>query len=110
MIWPEEGSANKIYRRLKQQAKHYHIYKKENLPKRYHLDSRRVAPLILVADLGYTVLSQKDKDRFISHLPSATHGYDNHEKRCKVFLWRAVRHLNKERSFPHFKISMFMNW
>lgn len=89
MIWPKEGEKKEIYKQLKQNAEHYHIYKKENLPERYHLRHRRVAPLILAADLGYTILSEEYKETFLKRLPGATHGYDNYEKKMQaIFIVR----------------------
>lgn len=84
MIWPKEGSKENLFNKLKQNEAHYHIYKKENLPEWYHLQNRRVAPLIMVADLGYTILSDEYKDTFLKRLPGAAHGYDNHQKKMQA--------------------------
>lgn len=79
-IWPKEGQLETVYRRLKAQENHYKIYKKDSLPKHYHLQHRRVAPLIMVADLGYTILQKEDLPEFRENLPTGTHGFDNHQK------------------------------
>ncbi len=81
MIQPKNGKTEEVYRALKENEDHYRVYKKEDLPERYHLkNSRRVPEIVMVADLGYTILDANYKDRFLSNLPSATHGYDNSAK------------------------------
>jgi predicted AlkP superfamily pyrophosphatase or phosphodiesterase len=77
MLQPKKGKEEAVYKTLKSHANHYRIYKKKNLPKRYHYrHSRRVFDLIIVADLGYTILTPKYKKRFLKSLPAGTHGYD----------------------------------
>lgn len=79
MIQPREGAGEEVYRALKEKEAggHYRIYRRQELPARYHLkDSRRVSDLVMVADLGYTILSESYKPRFLESLPAATHGYD----------------------------------
>lgn len=79
-IWPKKGTLDPLYQKLKAQENHYKIYKKDALPAHYHLQHRRVAPLIMVADLGYTILQKEDVPKFIKNLPSGAHGFDNHQK------------------------------
>lgn len=81
MIQPKEGKTGEMYQTLKTSEDHYRVYKKEELPARYHLKNhRRVPEIVVVADLGYTILEKKYRSRFLQSLPSATHGYDNKEK------------------------------
>lgn len=85
-IHPKEGEKEKVYQALKSAEKNYRVYKKENLPERYHLKNhRRVEDIIMVADLGYTILDEDYQDDFIESLPRATHGYDNNEKAMQAF-------------------------
>lgn len=85
-IHPKEGEEEKVYQALKSAEKNYRVYKKENLPERYHLKNhRRVEDIIMVADLGYTILDEDYQDDFIESLPRATHGYDNNEKAMQSF-------------------------
>lgn len=88
MLQPKEGKEQKVYQALKSQENHYRVYKKEDIPERYHLkNNRRVADIIMVADLGYTILTDKNKDRFLESLPAGTHGYDNNQKQMQgIFL------------------------
>lgn len=85
MIWPEEGQANQLIKKLKSGKDHYRVYKKENLPERYHLkNNRRIADIVMVADLGYTIIENKNVAQFKEYLPSGTHGYDNNEKKMQA--------------------------
>ena len=88
MIQPKEGNKEQIYRTLKDREEegHYRVYLKEDLPERFHLkESRRVSDIILVADLGYTVLSRESKESFLERLPAGTHGYDNRDRAMRAF-------------------------
>lgn len=87
MIQPKEGKTNEMCRALKEQQSenHYRVYRKEELPERFHLKNhRRVPELIVVADLGYTLLNEGYRDRFLKGLPAGTHGYDNAEKEMQA--------------------------
>ncbi|MDX1638166.1 MAG: ectonucleotide pyrophosphatase/phosphodiesterase [Balneolaceae bacterium] len=78
MLQPDSGKVDQVYQQLKQAEEHYRVFKKEDLPDRYHLKNhRRVMDLVLVAETGYMILTGGNKQRFIDNLPSATHGYDN---------------------------------
>lgn len=86
MIQPKEGKTDKVYQALKARANHYRVYKKQNIPERYHLKNhRRVTDIIMVADLGYTILDSKYREQFIKSLPRATHGYDPARKAMHAF-------------------------
>jgi predicted AlkP superfamily pyrophosphatase or phosphodiesterase len=88
MIWPKEGAGEQVYKALKDNEDHYQVYKKEELPERYHLKNhRRVGEIIILADLGYTILNSSNEDRFFESLPQGTHGYDNDQKTMQaIFL------------------------
>ena len=86
MIQPKEGQIEDIYQSLKTDENHYRVYKKEELPERYHLkNNRRVFDIAVVADLGYTILNAEYKPQFLKSLPRATHGYDPSEKKMQAF-------------------------
>lgn len=81
MIQPKEGVKDQVYENLKAADKHYRVFKKEELPERYHLkDHRRVEDIVMVADLGYTIIDKDNEQEFIESLPRATHGYDSNRK------------------------------
>jgi predicted AlkP superfamily pyrophosphatase or phosphodiesterase len=85
MIQPKEDRVNEVYQALKSREKNYRVYRKEELPERYHLNHRRVADIVMIADLGYTILDEEYEQEFLESLPRATHGYDNNEKAMQAF-------------------------
>lgn len=85
-IQPKKDQKEEVYQALKSAEENYRVYKKQDLPERYHLkDHRRVEDIIMVADLGYTILDEDYEDDFIESLPRATHGYDSNEKAMQAF-------------------------
>lgn len=81
MIQPVKGKTDEVYEKLKEAEDHYRVFRKNELPERYHLDdSRRLTDIIMVADMPYTILSKEYKPYFMERLPQGTHGFDNREK------------------------------
>jgi predicted AlkP superfamily pyrophosphatase or phosphodiesterase len=74
--WPAEGLEDSVYRAL-ERAPHLTVYRKAQLPARFHLEgSPRVAPIVAIADEGWTIAQRTPAD------PSPTvlrgnHGYDD---------------------------------
>lgn len=86
MIQPKEGKETEIHEALKADEEHYRVYRKEDIPERYHLKNhRRVPEIIMVADLEYTIIDSEDKQQFVQSLPRATHGYEPAEKAMQSF-------------------------
>jgi len=88
MIQPKEDKTDEVYQKLKEaeEKNNYSVYRKEELPDRYRLKNhRRVPAIIMIADLGYTILNKKRKKQFLDRLPTATHGYDNYKKDMQGF-------------------------
>ncbi|MDR8392669.1 ectonucleotide pyrophosphatase/phosphodiesterase [Aliifodinibius sp. S!AR15-10] len=81
MIQPDSGKVEQVYQQLKRSELHYTVYRKEELPERYHLKNHsRVMDIIMLADIPYTILKSEHKESFINNLPQGTHGYDNINK------------------------------
>lgn len=72
---------DEVYQALKDNQQHFKVYKKEEIPDRFHLkDHPRVPELLMVADVGYTI---NNRDYFESReeYPSGgAHGFDNTAK------------------------------
>jgi len=86
MIQPKKGKKEDVYQALKSAEENYRVYEKKELPERYHLKNhRRVEDIVMIADLGYTILDEDYQDDFIASLPRATHGYDNNQKAMQAF-------------------------
>ncbi|XP_050404394.2 glycerophosphocholine cholinephosphodiesterase ENPP6 [Patella vulgata] len=55
-IWPKEESRMEIYKLLKNYDRHMTVYLKGDIPSRwYYTNNSRIAPLLLVADLGWYI-------------------------------------------------------
>lgn len=86
MVQPKKGKEEEVYGALKENEDHYRVYYKEEIPERYHLKNhRRVSDIIIIADLGYTILNSEYKPRFLDQLPRATHGFDPSNKEMQAF-------------------------
>jgi predicted AlkP superfamily pyrophosphatase or phosphodiesterase len=114
MIQPKEGKGDEVFQALKSEENNYRVYRKKNLPERYHLKNhRRVTDILMIADLGYTILSKDYKEQFLNSLPGATHGYDNNQKAMRpIFIARgpAFKSGAKVDAFQNIHIYELMNY
>lgn len=77
----KDGKLEEVYNALKANEENFKVYKKEDIPERYHLKNhRRIPDLLLVADLGYTINAKEYFDSRESYPSGGTHGFDNQEK------------------------------
>lgn len=81
-IFPKEGKEDEIYRTLKSKLRHAKIYRKAELPKRFHYkNSPRIAPLILLTDEGWITTNRERfeelKEKGDLKGLHGGHGYDN---------------------------------
>jgi predicted AlkP superfamily pyrophosphatase or phosphodiesterase len=77
----KDGKLDEVYSALKQNEENFKVYRKDEIPDRYHLKNNpRVPDLLLVADVGYTINSQEYFDEREDYPSGATHGFDNREK------------------------------
>ncbi len=73
MAWPRAGLEDSMYERLRK-APHLTVYRKAQLPARYHLEgSPRIPPVIAIADAGWTIRWRSEKG-WNTH---GDHGYDD---------------------------------
>jgi len=73
--WPAPGMEDSVHRAL-ERAPHLTVYRRDELPKRYRLEGPRIAPILAIADEGWTISRRTTED------PSPTiirgnHGYDD---------------------------------
>ncbi len=69
---------DEVYSALKADEEHFKVYKKEEIPDRYHLKKhRRVPELLLVADVGYTITTREYFESRQNYPSGGTHGFDN---------------------------------
>jgi predicted AlkP superfamily pyrophosphatase or phosphodiesterase len=74
--WPADGLEDSVHRAL-ERAPHLTVYRKAELPARFHLEgSPRVAPIVAIADEGWTIAQRTAADPSPKVL-LGNHGYDD---------------------------------
>ncbi len=74
------NNADEIYSLLKKNENHYKVYTKENIPDYYHYSSNPFIPeIIVIADLGWEIGTDKSIKEFKEHPIHGDHGFDNHQ-------------------------------
>ena len=77
----EKEKLDEVYSALKVNEKNFRVYKKEDIPERYHLKNhRRVPELLMVADIGYTITTREYFESRENYPSGGAHGFDNREK------------------------------
>ncbi|MEE9167109.1 MAG: ectonucleotide pyrophosphatase/phosphodiesterase [Candidatus Neomarinimicrobiota bacterium] len=77
-ILPAEGLEDTVYHALDGAHPNLSVYRKEELPERFHYrNHRRITPIICVADEGWSVTSHEYFDTHVDVYSGGTHGYDN---------------------------------
>uniref|UniRef100_A0A3Q3NNX7 Ectonucleotide pyrophosphatase/phosphodiesterase 7 n=1 Tax=Labrus bergylta TaxID=56723 RepID=A0A3Q3NNX7_9LABR len=81
MLLPKPGKLEKVYNALKGSHPHLHVYKKEEMPERFHFAKNdRILPIVLWADSGYVI-----NGYFPVQFNKGEHGFDNQELDMKAF-------------------------
>jgi predicted AlkP superfamily pyrophosphatase or phosphodiesterase len=72
---PLDGNTNALYDQFAGKEKHFKVYRKENMPARFHYtDNPRIPSVVVVADEGWYITRRKlDPTK---NFESATHGFD----------------------------------
>ncbi len=82
MIQPADGQLRQVYEKLRENAAHYRVYRREEVPSYFHYSHNPyISSLVLVADLGWSLQTDAGMAR-LRKMKSATggnHGYDNHQ-------------------------------
>lgn len=77
-VIPEKENFDDVYLKLKSAENHFKVYKKEEMPEYYHFSKNPLIPeLILIADLGWSLMTSKEIQRQSSRNWGGNHGYDN---------------------------------
>lgn len=79
-IFPKEGREETIYAVLKARAEHFSVWRKQELPARFHYGtSSRIGSIVVLADEGWT-LNSRDRYRPVTNgviKYRGAHGFDN---------------------------------
>jgi predicted AlkP superfamily pyrophosphatase or phosphodiesterase len=74
---PLDSDVAALYATLKAKEKHFRIYRREQMPKRFHFrDNDRIPPLILLADEGWQITRRSAAEQSGREVLKATHGFD----------------------------------
>lgn len=74
-VWPE-GDVDPVYRALVAASDRWSVYRKADIPARYHYrDHRRIPPIVVVADEGWSIARRRGFRP--EGYEGATHGWDN---------------------------------
>lgn len=81
MMDVKNGKRDEVYTALKENEDHYRVYKKEDIPERFHLKNHsRVPDILMIADLGYTINFESYFNSRQSYPSGGAHGFDNQER------------------------------
>jgi predicted AlkP superfamily pyrophosphatase or phosphodiesterase len=75
---PPPEAVDEIYARLSARQEYFRVYRREEVPERLHFrDHRRIPPLVLIADEGWTLLKRPLlDDEARANFQRSTHGFD----------------------------------
>jgi len=74
---PLDGDVGALFSALKKRERHFRLYRREQMPKRFHFrDNDRIPPLVLVADEGWYITQRTAAEQTSRTLQKATHGFD----------------------------------
>ncbi|MCK5457916.1 MAG: alkaline phosphatase family protein, partial [Melioribacteraceae bacterium] len=77
MIKPQENDYDSVLTLLKINEFHYTVYRKEQLPDYYHFrNDDNIFPIILSADLGWSLVNNKQLSKMKKFGDRGNHGYD----------------------------------
>lgn len=75
-VEPKKEKVNEVFSILKKNENHYKVYLRNEVPEYFHFnDHPFISQIVVVADLGWTVLSNKKSD----WEGKGNHGYDNNQ-------------------------------
>lgn len=75
-LWPDSADIDDIYRSLRGVSPHVKIYRPEEIPERYEFGSHdRVAPIIGIADPGWSITTRDYFERNSDGYDGGNHGY-----------------------------------
>ena len=79
LIRPEDpAQTDEIMAKLRENPQHYTVYHRDDFPARYHFSNHPfIPPIIVMADLGWSVFDSNMMGRVLRRPGAGNHGYDN---------------------------------
>ena len=76
-VWPDSAGVDSVYAALRGKHPHLHVYRPSEIPERYEFGShQRVAPIIGIADPGWSIATREYFERNPDGFEGGNHGYD----------------------------------
>ena len=80
MIEPSSTDYDSVFAKLEKNQQHFKLYTKENMPEYYHFNKNtNIFSLLLVADLGWSIVDNKQILNMSKYASKGNHGYDNND-------------------------------
>jgi predicted AlkP superfamily pyrophosphatase or phosphodiesterase len=77
-IWPAPGEEEGVYESLRDAHPHLRVWKRDEVPDRLaYGSSRRVAPVLALADPGWSITTRARYEENPARFDGGNHGYDN---------------------------------
>jgi predicted AlkP superfamily pyrophosphatase or phosphodiesterase len=78
-VMPEQNEIETIYKKLKSEENHFRAYKRNDIPEYLHFSkSSLITEIVLIADPGWSLMTNKEVNRYVNMSSGGNHGYDNH--------------------------------
>jgi len=78
MIEPSKDDYDSIYARLNKNQNHFKLYSKEKMPTYFHFsNNENIYSILLVAELGWSIVNDKQFAQMSEHSNKGDHGFDN---------------------------------
>jgi predicted AlkP superfamily pyrophosphatase or phosphodiesterase len=76
-VRPNDGDVDALYAKFAGKENHFHVYRRENMPEKYHYtDNPRIPPVVIVPEVGWYVTKRSRSDQSSRPMNKATHGWD----------------------------------
>ena len=77
-IEPAQDELDSVYNILKSNSEHFKVFKKAEIPEYYHYKNNdAISSILLVADLGWSLVTNDWLESFNKYAGKGNHGYDN---------------------------------
>lgn len=77
-VFPDKHESDKIYNKLNSEESNFKVYRRDEVPEYYHFSNSAMIPeIILIADPGWSLMTNKDINRYGIMSSGGQHGYDN---------------------------------
>lgn len=77
-VSPDENDFENTYRKLKSAENHFRVYKRNEIPGYFHFSKNfLITKIIIIADPGWSLMTNKELNRYENMKVGGNHGYDN---------------------------------